>query len=110
MPTKDGQFTRDEMTRLNAKFEAYEDEKDGDLECEVCGHIVWSLNSHLLMALGDSSGGILGARIKTPLVNYICTNCGNMKFFSAAAWGVTIPTTEDKEQTGEVVEGVSDGD
>lgn len=111
IPDKNGKFSFNEIQELNAKFEAFEDEHEGDLKCEVCGNIVWSVNDHLVMMLGDSSRGLLGSRIKTPLVNYFCSHCGNMKFFSAAFWGVHIPE-DDKPSSKDqkLSEGSDDGD
>lgn len=107
MPDKNGKFSDREHILCNEKFEGYEKQMGRDLPCEVCGHIVWRLNSHLLMALGDSSRGVLGSKVRTPLVNYYCTNCGNMKFFSAHLWGMRVepePVAEKSSQE------TSDGD
>lgn len=105
MPDKNGLISRDEFEKCNAKFESYEQKAGRDLACEVCGNIVWRLNSHIVSAVGESSIGLLGSKITLPMVNYICTECGNMKFFSAVMWNMNV-----ERENSEVQDARSDGE
>lgn len=111
MPDKNGKISPDEFTICNEKFEAYEKQLGRDLPCEVCGGIVWRLNGHMVMVMGDSAKGLLGSRVRVPLLNYFCTTCGNMKFFSAPMWGLTIEAEKPDDPPAPGTEGgASNGD
>lgn len=88
MPDKDGKLSPDEMDAITAHFEAFEADAGHDLKCEVCGNIVWSLNGHLMTLLSDSPSGALGAKVRVPMIQWFCSNCGNTKLFAAQLWGV----------------------
>lgn len=101
MPDSKGALSAEEHHRCNEKFEGYEQKLGRDLKCEVCEGIVWRLNDHVLTVPGDSSAGLFGSRITAPLVNYYCINCGNMKFFSAHMWGMTVSRESSPDKAGE---------
>lgn len=99
MPDKDGKLSAEEELAATERFEGFEKEMGRDLNCEVCGNIVWSLNAHLLSLYSDSPSGALGAKKRVPLVQWYCTNCGNSKLFAARLWDIEPLTPEGVEAT-----------
>ena len=101
MADETGKISSEEARRCNERFEGYEKSLGRDLPCEICGGIVWNLNGRVLSLFSDSPSGVFGATQKTPLLNYICVNCGNMKFFAAKMWDVVVPLKSEVAKDGD---------
>lgn len=106
MPDENGKLTPEEHRLCNAKFEEYEKKVGHDLTCEVCGGIIWALLPHVSGLPVDSPLGPIGARRRTAVLTYMCFECGNMKFFPTAKWGIDpVPPQKPASGAGEADDG-----
>lgn len=105
MPNKSGRLLKSEkddfINKLNEIWPRPQ-------ECEICGKDVWEIGSYLTTPLpvSKSDDVIIGGNIH-PLLQVICMNCGNTKFFNALVLGVKLVREALLEKP---VEGDANGD
>ncbi|WP_428631173.1 hypothetical protein [Sphingopyxis sp.] len=109
MPDKFGYLLPPEMNAAAAQFEKWEKERGHDLECEVCGNIVWEVPRTVNAIIGDAVDGPAVAKFRLSVVLFVCNKCGNTKTFAASYMNVS-PYSEEAPETGETSgEGDTDG-
>jgi hypothetical protein len=114
MPDEFGHLSIEEVMKCNARWEDFERKMGHDLACEICGGIKWSLLPFVMQMPLDSAAGLWGSTGRTPIISYMCSNCGNMKSFPAAKWNIdSVPAKEEQKEkvaAPETAEEVKHGD
>lgn len=101
MPDKFGNLSVSEMGDVARRFEKLEKERGRDLECEVCGNIVWEVPGSLSALVGDAVDGPAHARFRLPVLVFVCNKCGNAKSFASHYMNISPFKEEVAENTGE---------
>lgn len=105
MPDNTGKLSQEERSEAISRLNSFDAKRGGDLECEVCGNKQWYLSEYLVQAPADTPHGVMGSRMRTPMVMIYCSDCGNSKLFAAKILGINPLVVED----GHRKEGVDGG-